>query len=324
MSRSRNYTASDPQAVPAGHGTGLAAALGAFTIWGFLPLYFRLIGSQAGVWEVVAHRILWATVALGLFMLATRRTDRLLYVFRNRRMLLALAASALCIVTNWLTFIWAVTHNHVLESSLGYYITPILNVLMGVAFLRERLRVLQLFAIVIAAIGVLIMIIAYGRVPWVALTLAVAFGSYGLIRKKVEVDSATGLQVETLLLTPVALMLLAWLNFHHEMRFLHSSSSLNALLVGAGVVTIIPLVLFAAGARRLNLATIGVLQYITPTLQFFTGVFLFGEPFTRSESITFACIWISLALYTLDTLLTQRRVNRIKLKLEPPETNHAQ
>lgn len=283
-------------------GMGLAAALTAFGIWGFLPLYFHLIGPQVSVWEVLSHRIVWATVVLTVYALIRGRLSRLRTVFSNRGMLLALVASALCIGLNWVVFIWAVTHGHVLESSLGYYITPLLNVVMGLMFLGERLRRLQWIAVTLAALGVAIMIGAYGTVPWVALTLATAFGCYGLIRKQVAVDSATGLLTETVLLLPVAAGLLIWTYVHHRLTFLHTSLTMDMLLIGAGVITVVPLLLFAIGTRRLRLGTIGLLQYLTPTMQFFTGVYLFGEPFTRVDGITFVCIWGGLALYSIDAI----------------------
>jgi len=283
-------------------GMGLAAALTAFGIWGFLPLYYHLIGTRVSVWEVLSHRIFWATVLLASYAAFSGRLSRVRAVFGKPPVLLALAASAVCIGLNWIVFIWAVTHGHVLETSLGYYITPLLNVVMGLIFLGERLRFLQWLAISLAALGVAIMIGAYGTVPWVALTLAIAFGFYGLIRKQVAVDSVTGLLIETVLLLPVAFVLLAWFYAHHTLTFLHTSVTLDLLLVGAGVITVVPLLLFAVGARRLRLGTIGLLQYVAPTIQFLTGVYFFSEPFTRVDGITFACIWGGLALYSIDAL----------------------
>lgn len=289
------------------HGTGLAAALGAFCLWGFLPLYFDEIGPRVNAWEVLSHRIIWAALALAVYTLISGKLARVTAVFRQPTMLLALAASALCIGTNWIVFIWAVTHNHVLDSSLGYYITPLLNVLMGLVFLGERLRSLQWLAVGLAGGGVAVLIGAFGTFPWVALTLATAFGLYGLIRKQVPVDSATGLLVETLLLMPVALSVMVWLSYRHQVTFLHTSVTMDLLLIGAGLVTVVPLLLFATGARRLRLGTIGLLQYITPTLQFLSAVFLLGEPFTRADAITFACIWAGLAVYSADALRRRGR-----------------
>lgn len=288
-------------------GMGLAAALTAFGLWGFLPLYFHLIGPQVSVWEVLSHRIIWAAALLATYTVLSGRLSRLYTVFRQPGMVLALAASALCIALNWVVFIWAVTHNHVLDSSLGYYITPLLNVVMGLLFLGEHLRRVQWLAVGLAALGVAIMVVAYGTIPWVALTLATAFALYGLIRKQVAVDSATGLLVETLLLLPVAAVLMGRLYLQHKITFLHTSLRMDLLLVGAGAVTVVPLLLFATGARRLRLGTIGLLQYLTPTMQFLTGVFLFGEPFTHADEVTFACIWAALALYSADSLRLRSR-----------------
>ena len=289
------------------HGLGLAAALTAFGLWGFLPLYFHLIGPRVSVWEVLSHRIVWAAILLGTYTVFSGRLSRLRAVFKSPTMLLALAASAFCIGVNWVVFLWAVTHGHVLDASLGYYITPLLNVVMGMVFLGERLRPLQWLAVALAALGVAVMIGAFGTVPWVALTLAIAFGCYGLIRKRVAVDSTTGLLTETLLLLPVAAALLVWFYGHRELAFMHTSLTMDLLLIGAGVVTVVPLLLFATGARRLRLGTIGLLQYLTPTMQFLTGVFLFGEPFTRADGVMFACIWSALALYSIDALHSNSR-----------------
>lgn len=292
---------------PREQSVGLTAAFGAFLMWGFLPLYFYVIGPRVSVAEVLVHRVVWAAALLIVFVLVTRRSARVRAVFENRRMLLALAASAVLIGGNWGTFIWAVAHGHVLETSLGYYINPLLNVLLGFLFLRERLRPFQLVAVGIATLGVLIMIIGYGEVPWVALIVAGCFGTYGLIRKQVPVDGATGLLVETLLLMPAALVWLGWMYFHREAAFLVVNPRLDLLLIGAGAVTVLPLVLFAAAARRLRLGTLGLIQYITPTLHLITGVFLLGEPFTRADAVTFACIWTGLTIYTADALLGQRQ-----------------
>jgi len=287
--------------------TGMLAALGAFMLWGFLPIYFHLIGPAVSVWEMLIHRVIWAALLLTLFTLSRGRGDRVRAVFRNRRQLLALSGSAILIACNWGVFIWAVTSNHVLESSLGYYINPLLNVLLGFLFLGERLRPLQSLAVAIAATGVLVMVIAFGKVPWISLILASCFAGYGLIRKQTDVDSATGLLIETLLLSPFALIWLVWMLSHGNAAFLHSNLRTDLLLVGAGAVTVVPLVFFAAGARRLRLGTLGLFQYITPTAHFITGVFLFGEIFTRADAITFSCIWVGLFLYTADNWRHQRR-----------------
>jgi chloramphenicol-sensitive protein RarD len=294
---------------PSGERTsGLIAAIAAYLVWGFMPLYFLAIDPRVSMWEIVLHRVIWAAVLLLLFTVATRRTVRLTAVFSRPRQLAALAASAAVIAVNWEVFIWAVTHNHVLESSLGYFISPLVSVLLGFFFLRERLRPLQFLAVGVAALGVLIMILAAGQVPWVALTLATAFGIYGLIRKQVPVDSITGLLVETLLLLPLALAWLGWLYLHHRAAFLCLDRPTDLLLVGAGALTICPLVLFAFAARRLRLGTVGLIMYIAPTTQLITSVLLLGEPFSRIQKITFGHIWVGLAIFSCDSVLTQRQL----------------
>lgn len=289
---------------------GLAAAFSAFSLWGFLPLYFYIIDSRVPVTGILVQRVIWAAVLLSVFTLLSRRGARLVAVVRQRRQMAALACSALLISTNWGTFIWAVTHGHVLEASLGYYINPLLNVFLGFCFLQERLRRMQFVAVAIAAIGVLIMIIGYGKIPWVSLILAGCFGGYGLIRKQVAVDGATGLLVETLLLMPFALLWLGGLYAQGAAGFLRINMSTNLLLLGCGVVTVVPLVLFATGARRLRLGTLGLIQYITPTMQLLSGVLLMGEAFTRADAVTFAFIWTGLGLYTADAMYNQRRASR--------------
>jgi len=286
---------------------GALAALTAFLSWGFLPLYFHLIGPRVTAWEMLIHRVIWAALLLAGFTLLRGRLDALRALLRRPRSLAALGASAVMIAMNWGVFIWAVTHDHVLQSSLGYYINPLLNVALGFCFLRERLRPMQIAAVLLAAAGVLIMVIGFGRVPWISLVLAGCFGTYGLIRKQVAVDGATGLLVETLLLLPLALAALAWMYGHGVAAFLLVSARIDWLLVGSGAVTVVPLVLFAVAARRLRLGTLGLFQYMTPTMHLITGVFLFGEPFTRADAVTFACIWAGLALYTADVWRAQRR-----------------
>ncbi|MES1929144.1 rarD protein [Salinisphaera dokdonensis CL-ES53] len=281
---------------------GLAAAFGAFLSWGFLPLYFHLIGPRVSAWEILLHRVLWTALLLAVLTLALGRIGRIRAVFANTRLCGALVVTALLVATNWGTFIWAVVNSHVVDASLGYYINPLLNIALGFLFLGERLRRLQWVAVAIAALGVLLSIIAYGAVPWVALILAMSFGFYGLIRKQLAVDSVTGLLVETLFLAPIALVWLVTLYAQGDAAFGLIDIRTDALLIGAGIFTIVPFTLFAAGARRLRLGTLGLIQYLTPTLQFLTGVLILGERFTPADIVTFACIWTGLAIYTIDLL----------------------
>lgn len=285
---------------------GLAAALGAFLTWGFLPLYFHLLAPAVSPWEILAHRIVWTAFLLGAYVCCTGRLDRLYAVLGDRRRLGMLAVTACLVAGNWGTFIWAVSHNRVLETSLGYYINPLLNIALGFCFLGERLRPVQWLAVLVAAAGVCFMVFAYGQVPWVALILAVCFGCYGLLRKQLDVDSITGLLVETLWLAPFALAALGWLYASHRARFGVAGPEIDLLLIGGGVLTIVPFVLFAAGARRLRLGTVGLIQYLTPTLHFITGAWLLGEPLTHADLVTFATIWTGLAIYTADLLWFSR------------------
>ena len=282
--------------------TGLAAAFAAFLAWGFLPLYFHLIDPRVSAWEILLHRILWTALLLGATTLALGRIERVRAALADSRLLGALVVTALLVATNWGTFIWAVVNRHVVEASLGYYINPLLNIALGFFFLGERLRRLQWLAVSVAAAGVLFSIIAYGAVPWVALVLAACFGFYGLIRKQLAVDSITGLLVETLLLSPVALIWLATLYAQGNAAFAMLGRPTDALLIGAAIFTIVPFTLFATGARRLRLGTLGLIQYLTPTLQFLSGVLILGERFTQADIVTFACIWAGLAIYTIDIL----------------------
>ncbi|REC94819.1 EamA family transporter RarD [Kushneria indalinina] len=292
------------------HSAGLLAALGCFSMWGVMPIYFHLIGPSVSPWEILTQRMVWAAVLLTLFVLMTRRHERVMAIVRQPRLLLALTASALLISCNWGLFIWAVSSHHVLQASLGYYINPLLNVVLGLIFFRERLRPLQMVAVLLAAAGVLIMVVGFGRVPWVSLMLAGTFGIYGLIRKRIAVDSITGLYIETMLLLPFALLWLGGLYFQQQVVFLQGSVRTDALLIGCGLITVLPLVLFTMGARRLKLGTLGLMQYLTPTLHLLTGVFLFGEPFNQASLVTFGCIWAGLVLYTVDTLRAQRQVTQ--------------
>ncbi|MDA3922952.1 MAG: EamA family transporter RarD [Salinisphaera sp.] len=301
---------SESRKPPNDQSIGLIAALSAFLIWGGLPLYFHLLGESVSPWEVLIHRVLWSAVILLGVALVTQRLDRVRATFADRRLLLWLALSAALVATNWGTFIWAVVNNHVLETSLGYYINPLLNVALGFIFLGERLRRLQQAAVAVATTGVLIMIVAFGTVPWVALVLAGSMGFYALVRKQLAVDSITGLLVETLLLSPIMLVAFAVLHARSGMAFFHDNLHIDLLLIGAGVLTVVPFASFAAAAQRLRLGTLGLIQYLTPTLHLLSGVFILKETFTATDGVTFVFIWIGLVLYTIDAL-RQRRTTRV-------------
>jgi chloramphenicol-sensitive protein RarD len=275
-------------------------------LWGLFPIYLKPLAGVPAL-EVIAHRIVWCCLLVFAWLavrgeLGLVRAALVDSVSRRR-----LLASAILISINWLIYVWAVTHEHVLDASLGYFINPLVNVLLGVVVLGERLNRAQKSAVALAAAGVLYLAIVAGRPPWIALALAASFGLYGLIRKVVAVDAVPGLATETLLLAPFALALLAWNELQGVAALGHSSTLVNALLLGSGLVTAIPLVLFAFGARRIPLSTVGLVQYIGPTLQFLIGVLVFHEAFSLSRGIGFAFIWIALAVYAVDGLWRSRK-----------------
>ena len=275
-------------------------------LWGLFPIYLKPLAGVPAL-EVIAHRIVWCCLLVFAWLavrgeLGLVRAALVDSISRRR-----LLASAILISINWLIYVWAVTHEHVLDASLGYFINPLVNVLLGVVVLGERLNRAQKSAVALAAAGVLYLAIVAGRPPWIALALAASFGLYGLIRKVVAVDAVPGLATETLLLAPFALALLAWNELQGVAALGHSSTLVNALLLGSGFVTAIPLVLFAFGARRIPLSTVGLVQYIGPTLQFLIGVLVFHEAFSLSRGIGFAFIWIALAVYAADGLWRSRK-----------------
>ncbi|RFF26450.1 MULTISPECIES: EamA family transporter RarD [unclassified Wenzhouxiangella] len=277
---------------------GLAAALGAFCIWGLAPLYFKLLG-HVGADEIIAHRVIWSMVFLGIVLVARERRGLIARIRVDRRVLAALMISAILIAVNWLVFVYAINTNRVLSTSLGYFINPLVNVLLGMLIFRERLGRLQTIAVVLAFIGTAWMTVRVGRFPWIALMLAFSFALYGVVRKKTDVGPLIGLFWETLLMTPLALLWLFWLDRRGILAFDFGSAGEAALLAGTGLVTLVPLVLFATGVRRLNLSTIGLMQYLAPSMTFVLAVFLFDEPFTLDHAVTFACVWTALILFTI-------------------------
>lgn len=294
-----NVSASPPHASHGEAGTGLLFGLCAYLIWGFFPVYFKAFGTIPSL-QIVCHRIVWSLLFLLLLSFRPGCWSDIHRAVTDRRSLTVLVLSALLIATNWLVFIIAVGHGQVLQSSLGYFITPFVSVLLGLVFLKEQLRRLQLFALLLAGAGVLILTFRYGSIPWSALILAVTFGSYGLLRKVVAADALAGLTVETMLLAPLACVYLLCGAWRGEGAFLAGGGATTLLLMSAGVVTAVPLLLFAAAARRLKLATVGFLQYITPTLHFLLAVTVYGEPFSPAHLSGFLCIWAGLACYSWD------------------------
>ena len=281
--------------------TGALFALGAFAIWSGFPLYFKLVAAIPAS-EVLGHRILWSLLFVALLLGLRGHWRGVREALTTPSLRRRLALSALLISVNWLVFIWAIANDHVLDASLGYFINPLVNVVLGVLLLGERLRRLQWLAVTLALAGVANLVWQHGSLPWIALTLAFSFGSYGLVRKQTSTDALSALFVETLLLVPLALGYLAFLDLAGHGHFLRGPFVDDGLLLLAGVLTALPLLLFGGAARRLRLSTLGLLQYTVPTGHFLLAVFAFGEPFTAVHAVTFGVIWLALALYTIDLL----------------------
>jgi chloramphenicol-sensitive protein RarD len=288
---------------------GIGAAFAAFTIWGLMPLYFRQVGSVPP-FEVVAHRVLWSMVFLSLLLAFVRATGgfrRIGALVRQPRLLGLLALTALLTGSNWLVFVWAIDAGRLVEAALGYFINPLVSVLLGRLFLGERLRPLQQFAVAVASIGVAWRVVGQvGGLPWIPLFLAGTFGVYGLLRKRAPVDAVGGLFIETMVVAPLAAAWLTWQASRGGLAF-GSDPAVDALLPLAGVLTAIPLMLFAVGARHLPLATIGFLQYIGPTINLLLAVFVFGEHFDQAQLISFGLIWVALAIYSADMVRANAR-----------------
>jgi len=291
--------------LPKDNRRGFAAALGAFFIWGLLPIYIHALAPTPTL-QIMAHRMIWACLFVFAYLAFKGELGKVRSALRDARTLRLLLASAVLITLNWFVYVWAVSHGHVVESSLGYFINPLVSVLLGVFVLNEKLNRAQWSAVALAALGVLWLTLQVGRLPWIAIALALSFGTYGLIRKQVAVESVPGLGVETLLITPLALVYLAWTLHAGTFAFGTLGVQIDVLLVLGGAFTAIPLALFAFGVRAVPLSTIGILQYIGPTLQLLTGVFLFHEPFTQTQLVGFGLIWAALVVYAGDGLWRAR------------------
>jgi chloramphenicol-sensitive protein RarD len=284
--------------------TGILSAALAFLCWGLFPLYFHAIDEVPPL-QILAHRMIWSLLFL-LIVLAVRRQWDWLRLARQPRVLGVFVASACLLSVNWLIYIWAVNNGHVIESSLGYFINPLVNIMFGYLLLKERLRRPQWLAIAVAALGVAWLTWQAGTIPWIALSLAASFGGYGLMRKIAPLGALEGLSFETMVLFPLAAAYAAWLTAHGQNAFINTpSNTTRLLLMAAGPVTAIPLLLFAGAARRIPLSVLGLLQYVTPTMQFMLGVWLFHERFTAERMVGFALIWIALVLFALEGLLNR-------------------
>ncbi|HEX7035509.1 MAG TPA: EamA family transporter RarD [Pseudomonadales bacterium] len=286
---------------------GVWFALAAYGLWGVAPVYFKLVDFAHPV-EVVAHRIVWSVVVLALVIWLRKLWPTMGQL--TRRQLGGLALSGLLISGNWLLFIWAIFNGRMLDASLGYFINPLVNVLLGVVFFREWLRPAQRLALAMAALGVLNEVLAVGLVPWVGLALATSFGLYGLVRKQIAVGAAVGLALETALVLPLALGYLWYAAAAGQSAFFDGSAAEVGLLVAAGPITVVPLVCFAAAAVRLPLSVLGFFQYLAPSAMLLLAVFVYGEPFRSSQLVTFGCIWTALLIFSGEALYHQKRLSR--------------
>ncbi|AWL13364.1 Protein RarD [Saliniradius amylolyticus] len=287
---------------------GVLLAIAAYTLWGFAPMYFKLLQGVPAT-EILMHRILWSSLILGALVLALGQWHKVMHALRNPKVLKILLITGVLLGGNWLLFIWAINSNQMLEASLGYYINPLLNVFLGRVFLAEKLRRLQQLAVGLALVGVGIVVISYGEVPWVALGLAGSFGVYGLMRKQVAVDSFPGLLLETLLMLPFAIGYWVWLA-GPDSNMLANDTALNVTLICAGIVTTAPLLCFTAAAKRIMYSTLGFFQYIGPSIMFVLAVFLYDEPLQSDRLVTFLFVWTALALFSFDSYRFYRKTKK--------------
>ncbi len=285
---------------------GIFYAIAAYTMWGIAPLYFKTI-SYVPPFEILSHRVIWSFFFLAGLLFLSKGWGTVYYTLKNKKKMACLITTGILIGSNWLIFIWAVTAGHMLDASLGYFVNPILNVMLGMIFLGERLRKLQWLAVTFAVIGVIIQLVTFGSFPIVALALAGSFGFYGLIRKKVAMDAQSGLFIETLVLLPITAIYLLFIADSGTSNFSQNPMTLNLLLVAAGIITTLPLLCFTNAATRLKLSTLGFFQYIGPCFMFIFAVALYDEQFSTDKAITFIFIWIALIIFTFDGLFFRKK-----------------
>ncbi|MCP5098990.1 MAG: EamA family transporter RarD [Chloroflexi bacterium] len=286
---------------------GILYAASAYIMWGLFPIYWKALKGVPAP-EILGHRMVWSLGVVLLLLAFKRHWGWVKTAVSTPRTLITFIASGLLLGINWLTYIWGVNAGYVVETSLGYFINPLVSVILGVLFLKERLRKGQWAAVLLAFVGVLYLTFVYGQLPWIALTLAFSFGTYGLLRKTATLNSLEGLSFETAVLFPLALGYLLYLSFTNQATSSEAGAATIALLVVSGVVTAVPLLLFAAGARRIPLSTLGILQYMAPTIQFLLGVFLYNEPFTQQNFYGFSLIWLALVVYSVEGMSNGRKL----------------
>ena len=287
---------------------GVIFALAAYSMWGIAPMYFKLLTSVPAL-EIVMHRIVWSVLVLCLLLLVRKKFSQVLKAIRDPKIITTLSISGILLAVNWLVFIWAVNNDRMLDASLGYFINPLFNVLLARFFLQERLTRLQLLAVFVALAGVAFLVFSYGELPWIALVLATSFSIYGLLRKKVTVDSMPGLFIESSIMLPFAL--LYWLIMDTSSGNMFANSmDLNIILLLAGAVTTAPLLCFTAAARRIRYTTLGFFQYVGPSLMFLLAVLHYQEPLDTTRVITFVCVWAGLLIYVYDSVRVYRKTRR--------------
>lgn len=298
--------------------SGIRYAVAAFGAWGILPLYWKML-NHVSAGQILAHRIFWSFIFVSGLLFLFRRWKEVWEVFKDTKKLFMVATSSLLISANWFLYIWAVNSNHLVETSLGYYINPLLSVLLGVVVLRERLNFWQLVSLVLAASGVTVITIGYGQVPWMAISIAGTFGLYGLAKKVTKLDSLIALALETMLVAPLALSYLAYMEFQGGSQIGELTLTTILLLAGAGIVTAMPLLWFAQATSRVPLSTVGFIQYLSPTITLFIGVVIFREPFDHTQLLSFALIWVALGLYSVahHPLLMRLQPKFIQKSIQP-------
>ncbi len=283
---------------------GILYGIGAYVFWGFFPIYWKLLHHVPAI-QLIGHRIIWSFLLLIVFIFFTRQWTEF-RVTINGKVLRTYTIAAFLIGVNWFLYVWAVNANFIVETSLGYFINPLISVLLGVIFLKERLRVAQWIPVVLAAIGVTYLTFVYGRLPYIALTLAFSFGLYGLVKKLSPLGALYGLSIETGILFIPALAYLIFVEVTGSAYFIHTGTTADLLMIGAGLVTTVPLLMFASAARSIPLWVVGLLQYIAPTLQFLIGVFIYREPFSHYQLIGFGIVWIALVVFLVENYLANR------------------
>jgi len=288
---------------------GIIYGVAAYVLWGFFPIYWKLL-HQVPALQVIGHRVGWSFILLMAYILITGQWKDFRSAAIASRILGIYSMAGALLTVNWLMYVWGVNSGFIVETSLGYFINPLLSVLLGVIFLRERLRPLQWVPVVLAAAGVIYLTVAYGRLPWIAITLAFTFGFYGFVKKLAPLGSLYGLALETGIVFPVALLYLVFVEFNHTGAFLQDGAPIDLLLIGAGLVTTVPLLMFASAAKRIPLTVVGLLQYIAPTLQFLIGVFIYKEPFDQTHLVGFGIVWIALIIFGAESYYASRALTQ--------------